>query len=207
MCATHLSFVAIFGAVKDRRMTLNFTADFYPTESSWSLKPIGSLSQCSHNVSKTYPNRFENAYSNRDVEFEYLYHLDNLCTYRSYTFTFFDSAGDGCTSAEFGKGHWELYIDGSTLLGSSDCAFTDSTSLTFTVPEPPPTALPTPAPTVLPTPQPSLPPTPPPSPFPIAAPTPQPTLLPSLVPSPLPVQCGDCDQTLVLDIFTDSYGE
>jgi hypothetical protein len=198
------SLLFIVCAPTDRTMTLMFTSDFYATESSWTLKPVGPFSQCSHNVSKTYPNRFENAYSNTDVEVLYEYNLGNLCTYRSYTFTFFDSAGDGCTSAEFGQGHWELYIDGTTLLGSSDCAFTDSTSLTFTVPEHPPTALPTPAPTWTPTvlPSHSLAPTLTPS----QTPTPLPTA-PSPAPSSVPVPCGTCDQTLVLDLLTDSYGE
>jgi len=198
----------------DRTMTLMFTADYYATESSWSLKPVGPSVTCTHNVSKTYPNQDENEYVNRDVEYLYQYDLPNLCAFKSYKFTFFDSVGDGCSSDEFGTGHWELYIDGTTLLGSSDCVFTTSTSLTFTVPEPPPTGLPTLAPIMKPSTLPSLPPTPTPTLPPSPRPTPQPSVpsagpspVPSAGPSPVPIQCGACDQTLTLDLFTDSYGQ
>jgi len=188
----------------NRTMTLMFTSDYYASENSWTLKPQGPFSQCTHNVSKAYPNSLENEYSNTPVEVLYEYSLGHLCAFKSYTFTFFDSAGDGCTSAEFGQGHWELYVDynldGTTLVGSSDCDFASSTSLTFTVPAPPHASLsPSPVPSALPT-HSALP-----SPLPTPSPSPLPTS-PTLSPSPAPRQCGACNQTLSLDLFTDAHG-
>ena len=200
-------------------LVLDLKTDNYGEEVTWDLVSTGRAGNCAMDVVASggpYPNLEPSGYRETATI------ATTICAHESYRFTLRDSFGDGML--EWG-GKYALILSGG-VVARGDGNYTWNTTADFVAPIAP-TPAPTLAPTAEPTPRPSGRPTPEPTPRPSGPPTPEPTALPTTRPLPAPTglptpeptarpiasptpepstSCGACDQTLVLNLLTDSYG-
>lgn len=116
----------------DHTLQLDLYTDRYPQDVSWRLSTDSKNSLC-EDVDEQGGDYDQQSFMYSEVISQ------ELCDSQSYTFTIFDSFGDGLCCA-YGSGRYEVTLDGVAVASGDQYTSTEST--TFTVP-----SAPTPSPT------------------------------------------------------------
>ncbi|KAJ1462098.1 hypothetical protein M885DRAFT_456708 [Pelagophyceae sp. CCMP2097] len=132
-------------------VTLALTTDKYPGETSWRLSQAAPASPCPVDVTSG-PYEAQNTLFTQTLSAK-------ICPEEEYTFTIFDSWGDGLC-CQYGQGGYVVQLDGATVASGGQFTTQEATNFNARIPKtfeepnrptptPRPTSQPTPAPTPL----------------------------------------------------------